>query len=133
MSYLKLGRRVQIKCCLLSEFQHNIGLNSGCPTPDSTLLSLAQMLCPTLLVLIKFISSSWAHSPVSLTVRYDHKIQFYQRQVKSGILGLAHRNLVCASFPFQGKLKSYLLKMAGGGGSGMNWEFGVSRCKLLHL
>ena len=21
----------------------------------------------------------------------------------------------------------------GGGGSGMDWEFGVSRCKLLHL
>ena len=21
----------------------------------------------------------------------------------------------------------------GGGGSGMHWEFGVSRCKLLHL
>ena len=22
---------------------------------------------------------------------------------------------------------------AGGGGSGMDWEFGVDRCKLLHL
>ena len=23
--------------------------------------------------------------------------------------------------------------LAGGGGSGMDWEFGVSRCKLMHL
>ena len=46
---------------------------------------------------------------------------------------MAQKNLSTEQKWSHGHREQTCVCQGGGGGSGVDWEFGVSRCKLLHL